>query len=97
MRIEAEQELSWLGRLFIPGLFDGQHSFELELRPGGGTRFTQSEHFRGVLVPLMGRLLSDTGKGFEAMNEALRDRAEARQQTSTPTEVTETTAGSLEA
>jgi hypothetical protein len=31
------------------------------------------------------------------MNEALRDRAEARQQTSTPPEVTETTAGSLEA
>jgi len=97
VRIDAEQELSWLGRLFVPGLFDGQHSFELEPRPGGGTRFTQSEHFSGVLVPLMGRLLSATGRGFEAMNGALRDRAEARQQTSTPPEVTETTAGSLEA
>jgi hypothetical protein len=83
VRIEAEQELTWLGRLFVPRLFDGQHSFVLEPRPGGGTRFTQSEQFRGVLVPLMGRLVSATGKGFEAMNQALRERAEARLQTST--------------
>jgi hypothetical protein len=85
VRIEVEHELTWLGRLLLPRLFDGQHSFLLEERPGGGTRFTQSEHFRGVLVPLMGRLLAATGEGFAAMNEALRVRAEARLHTSTAT------------
>ena len=82
VRIEPERELTWLGRFLVPRLFDGQHSFVLERLPGGGTRFVQSEHFRGVLVPLMGRLLAATGQGFEAMNEALRDRAEARVHTS---------------
>jgi hypothetical protein len=85
VRIEAEQELTWLGRVVIPRLFDGRHSFVLEERPGGGTRFIQSEHFRGVLVPLMGRLLRSTGDGFDAMNQALRVRSEARLHTSTAT------------
>jgi hypothetical protein len=85
VHVEPERELTWLGRLLLPRLFDGQHSFVLEPRPEGGTRFTQSEHFRGVLVPLMGRLLSATAKGFEAMNQALRDRAEAWVHTSSPT------------
>jgi hypothetical protein len=50
----------------------------LEPRADGGTRFTQSEHFRGVLVPFMGRLLASTATGFDAMNEALRLRSEAQ-------------------
>ena len=31
------QSLEWLGRLGIPGIFDGQHRFELNPLPGGGT------------------------------------------------------------
>jgi hypothetical protein len=89
VRIEPEHELTWLGRLLLPRLFDGRHSFVLEARPDGGTRFTQSEHFRGVLVPLMGRLLRSTGQGFEAMNQALRARSEAQAHTS-PQTVTST-------
>jgi hypothetical protein len=85
VRIEEEHELTWLGRLLVPRLFDGQHSFVLEPGPDGGTRFTQSELFRGVLVPLMGGLLRSTLRGFDAMNEALRERAEARLETSAPT------------
>ena len=38
----------------------------------------QSETFRGVLVSLMPGILRDTDRGFEAMNLALRDRAESR-------------------
>lgn len=84
VHLEPERRLVWLGRFLIPRLFDGQHSFVLEPRPGGGTRFTQSEHFRGILVPFMGRLLASTATGFDAMNEALRARCEGVPRPSSP-------------
>lgn len=69
----------WLGRLGMPGLFDGRHRFELEPDGPRRTTFTQSEDFAGVLVPLMRSTLdADTTAGFEAMNAALKARAEAR-------------------
>ena len=40
--------------------------------------FVQREEFRGLLVPLFSRSLdTDTRRGFEAMNQALKERAEA--------------------
>jgi hypothetical protein len=74
--IEPERHLEWLGRLVVPGLFDGRHRFELTERTDGGTRLVQSETFTGVLVRPFGRMLSATLHGFEAMNEALKQRAE---------------------
>lgn len=76
--VEPERELAWLGRLGIPGVFDGAHRFQLEPLPEGRTRFVQSEHFRGALVPLVRRSLNrHTLRGFEAMNRALEARVEA--------------------
>ena len=72
---EPGRELRWLGRVVVPGVLDGEHAFILEPIPGG-TRLTQSETFSGVLVPLVGSAI-DVGDDFEAMNAALRDRAEA--------------------
>ena len=60
----------------MPGLFDGEHSFLLE-EAAGGTRFTQTETFRGMLVPVLGKGLAATQEGFQAMNEALKKRAES--------------------
>jgi hypothetical protein len=75
---EPGRAFGWLGRFGLPGVFDGAHRFELEARPGGGTTLVQSEHFRGVLVPLLRRSLrTKTLAGFEAMNRALEARAEA--------------------
>lgn len=75
---EPGHSFGWLGHLGVPGVFDGAHRFELEARPDGGTRFVQSEHFRGVLVPLFRRSLrTHTLAGFDAMNRALEERAEA--------------------
>lgn len=74
---EAGRELRWIGRFLVPGLFDGEHSFRLEQLPGGRTRFTQAERFRGVLVGLAGGTLEKTQLGFEEMNRALKQRAEA--------------------
>ena len=70
------RELRWLGRLGIPGLFDGEHIFELTPIGGQRARFVQRERFRGLLVPLMKkRLERDTRRGFDEMNQALRTRA----------------------
>ena len=73
------QRLSWIGRLGVPGIFDGQHLFELTATEVG-TRLVHSETFRGVLVPVLWRSLeTGTRAGFEQMNEALKDRAESMQ------------------
>ena len=74
---EADRELRWLGRLGLPGIFDGEHSFRLERLPDGGTRLVQAERFRGLLVGLFGGTLEKTQAGFEQMNRALKQRAEA--------------------
>jgi hypothetical protein len=79
LAFEPNRELRWLGRLAIPGLFDGEHGFTLEPIDGGRTKLTQREVFTGVLVPLLARSLDDgTKKGFEAMNLALKERAEKK-------------------
>jgi hypothetical protein len=79
--VEPERELEWLGHLGVPGLFDGRHHFLLEAT-ATGSRLVQSEMFTGVLVRPLSKSL-DTGarQGFVAMNEALRNRAEARAKT----------------
>jgi hypothetical protein len=70
------KELRWRGRLLLPGIFDGEHAFELEER-GGMCSFRQSERFTGLLVPLLGGALAATERGFAAMNAALKRRAES--------------------
>ena len=74
--VDPGRRLEWLGTMGIPGLFDGRHSFRLESLGDDRTRLTQAEEFSGFLVPLMGTVLERTRAGFEAMNEALRVRAE---------------------
>jgi hypothetical protein len=68
--------LRWLGRVGFPGVFDGEHSFEL-LPEGAGTRLRHTESFQGVLVPLLWKQVESAAKaGFHAMNSALKARAE---------------------
>ena len=73
-----QARLRWIGRLGLPGLCDGEHEFSLVATDNGGTQLTQRETFRGVLVPLLGGMLGPTRQGFEEMDAALRERAEAR-------------------
>jgi len=51
------KELSWLGHLLFPGLFDGKHKFELIDKGNGTTTFIQSERFTGVLVPFFNKII----------------------------------------
>lgn len=75
--VEHGRRIRWMGKLGIPGIFDGEHVLEIEDLGNERSRFTQRENFRGVLVPFMGSVLRDTGAGFQAMNQALKDRVEA--------------------
>ena len=77
LKVEPNRELRWLGHLLMPGLFDGEHTFTIETLEANRLRFTQREVFTGLLVPLFARSLnSDTQRGFEEMNQALKSRAE---------------------
>jgi hypothetical protein len=80
-RVEAldpPHEFCWLGNLGVAGLFDGAHQFRLEAVSGGGTRFIHREEFGGILAGVILRFVgAKTRAGFEAMNAALKDRAEA--------------------
>ena len=78
LRAVPDEELRWLGRVVLPGIFDGEHFFTIEpLDQGRRTRFIQGERFTGLLVPLLRRNLErGTREGFEAMNQALKARVE---------------------
>jgi hypothetical protein len=77
LNVEANRELRWLGHLFVPGLFDGEHWLTIEPLGESRVRLVQREEFRGLLVPLLARSLDDnTRRGFEEMNHALKERAE---------------------
>lgn len=66
------KKFSWLGKLFIPKLFDGNHIFEIE-ETENGVKFIQRERFFGILVwPILKMIGKKTEKGFMAMNEALK-------------------------
>ena len=78
LNIEPNRELRWLGHLLVPGLFDGDHTLAIEPLEENRVRFVQREAFKGLLVPLLARSLdNNTRRGFEAMNRALKERAEA--------------------
>ena len=76
--VEPPVAFEWLGRLGLPGIFDGRHRFDLAPSENGGTLVTQSEQFDGILVRFMRTSLdTQTIAGFEAMNAALKARVEA--------------------
>jgi hypothetical protein len=76
--VEEGRVFEWIGRLGLPGLFDGRHRFEVH-QTHGGSVFKQQEYVSGILVRLLRKTLDDnTVRGFEAMNLALKERAESR-------------------
>jgi hypothetical protein len=76
--VDAPHELRWLGRLGLPGIFDGEHRFEVEPIGGHRTRLVQSEAFRGILVPFLRATRRRAAEGFELFNAALKARAVAQ-------------------
>ena len=77
LKFEESKELRWLGHLLLPGIFDGEHIFELMETKDGNTVFIHRENFKGILVPFIWKSLNkDTRNGFELMNHELKMRVE---------------------
>ena len=57
LKAEPNRELSRLGRLIMPGLFDNEHVFTIESLGENRVRFKQRELFTEILIPLLARNL----------------------------------------
>jgi hypothetical protein len=61
-----------------PALFRGQHTFTIEPLSEGRVRFVDEEIFNGLLVFTQASDIdTNTRRGFEAMDRALKARAES--------------------
>ncbi len=78
LTLEANKEFRWKGKLGINGIFDGEHYFILEYLDKDITKFIQGENFSGLLVPLVGKMLDKTQKGFQLMNESIKKECERK-------------------
>ena len=78
VKLDPGRELRWLGHLAAQGIFDGEHGFRVVPEDVGRCRFEQFETFRGLLAgPILWMAEGPTRAGFEAMNRALKAKAEA--------------------
>ena len=78
LTLEANKEFRWKGKLGINGIFDGEHYFILESVDKDITKFIHGEKFSGLLVPLVGKMLDKTQKGFQLMNESIKNECEKK-------------------
>ena len=76
LRVNENHELRWLGRLYLPWLFDGEHALIIEPISENSVKFVQLEKFTGLLVPFARNILRDTQRGFDEMNRTLKQLAE---------------------
>jgi hypothetical protein len=74
-----EKEFRWKGKLFIPGVFDGEHYFILESYGNNQTKFTHGENFTGLFSGALIKVIyNDTKNGFITMNKALKELVESK-------------------
>lgn len=74
-----EKELTWLGRMILPGIFDGRHSFQFKANENGTTTLIHKEDFTGILVPFVKKKLdTEIKQEFKNMNEKLKELAEKK-------------------
>lgn len=74
---DAPSQFKWKGVLGSSFIFAGEHNFEIRERGADHCTLVHSEKFQGLLLPLMKKKLqTETRQGFEAMNRAIKARAE---------------------
>jgi hypothetical protein len=78
LTLEANKEFRWKGKLGINGIFDGEHYFILESVDKDITKFIHGEKFSGLLVPFVRKMLDKTQKGFQLMNESIKNECERK-------------------
>jgi hypothetical protein len=77
IKAEPRQVLCWKYHVISPLLFRGEHSFTIEPMGSNYVRFVDQEIFNGLLVPMQAKEIdSSSRQGFEAMDKALKIRAE---------------------
>jgi hypothetical protein len=79
LRYTPEREVRWAGPISrLRGIvFRGEHYFTIE-EMSSGVRFVHGERFDGLAIPLMhGWIDRNLAPAYEAMNVALKRRAEA--------------------
>jgi hypothetical protein len=77
LEVEKEKSFRWKGHLFIKGLFDGEHYFLLEKLDDAHVKLTHGEHFSGIMSGAIMKMIGEkTERGFVAMNNALKTKAE---------------------
>jgi len=83
LNFSPSKELRWRGQLLGPGVFDGELYYQVSELAQAGVRLTHGEVFSGVLVPIFfrGALRRGIELGFQAMNQALKQRAESKDTT----------------
>lgn len=73
------KSFSWLGSLFIKGIFDGKHYFIIESIDETQVKLIHGEEFSGILSSyILKKIGDDTRKNFIAMNIALKQLAESK-------------------
>jgi hypothetical protein len=78
VKAEQNKELCWKYHVILPGLWSGEHSFTIVPLRADRIRFIDVEIFTGVLIPLQAKDIDiNSRRDFEAMDQALKMRAEA--------------------
>ncbi len=69
---------SWLGSLWVKGLFDGRHYFCIEEIAPNQVKLIHGEDFSGILsTAILKKIGESTRNNFVAMNQALKQLAES--------------------
>ena len=72
--VQPGRSFTWLGRVGLPGVLDGRHTFTVEATVQG-SRLVQHERLSGLLTPLFRTMLTvQTPEAFRASNDALAAR-----------------------
>jgi len=77
VEVVPNRSFGWLGSLWVKGLFDGHHYFEIEEISENQVNLVHGENFSGILSSLILKQIgNDTRNNFVKMNQALKGRAE---------------------
>ncbi len=78
LSVVHQQYFDWVGSLFVKGLFDGHHYFEIEELAPDQVKLTHGEYFSGLLsTAILKKVAEDTRNNFIKMNGALKRLAES--------------------
>jgi hypothetical protein len=77
LKVIPNQYFDWLGSLWIKGIFDGHHFFDIEEVTTGQVKLSHGENFSGILSnSILKRIGNDTRNNFIKMNAAIKQMAE---------------------